>query len=105
MNRFADRHNINDFLEVLVLLELEGLAYKEIAEVLAIPIGTVMSRLARARRRLRDSLSRHLPNKKETEGESTNRADSRGPRKHAEQSMSRDLSESEFTNEDSDLSE
>lgn len=51
-----------EFREVLVLLELEGLSYKEIADVLSIPIGTVMSRLARARRRLRESLSRHLPN-------------------------------------------
>ena len=37
---------------VLVLRELEGLAYAEIAEVLAVPVGTVMSRLARARERL-----------------------------------------------------
>ena len=48
------------FREVLVLLELEGLSYKEIAEVLGIPIGTVMSRLARARNRLRESLGRHI---------------------------------------------
>src|SRR5580704_16296812 len=49
------------FREVLVLLELEGLSYKEIADVLDIPIGTVMSRLARARHRLRESLSSHFP--------------------------------------------
>jgi RNA polymerase sigma-70 factor, ECF subfamily len=41
-----------DFREVIVLRELEGLSYKEIAEVARIPIGTVMSRLARARERL-----------------------------------------------------
>ncbi|MEP7310545.1 MAG: sigma-70 family RNA polymerase sigma factor [Acidobacteriota bacterium] len=41
-----------DFREVLVLRELEGLSYKEIAAVAGIPIGTVMSRLARGRDRL-----------------------------------------------------
>jgi RNA polymerase sigma factor (sigma-70 family) len=41
-----------DFREVVVLRELEGLSYKEIATVVGIPIGTVMSRLARARERL-----------------------------------------------------
>lgn len=41
-----------DFREVLVLRELEGLSYKEIATVVGIPIGTVMSRLARGRERL-----------------------------------------------------
>jgi RNA polymerase sigma factor (sigma-70 family) len=41
-----------DFCEVLVLRESEGLSYKEISEVSGIPLGTVMSRLARARRQL-----------------------------------------------------
>ncbi|MFL7792288.1 MAG: RNA polymerase sigma factor [Anaerolineae bacterium] len=42
---------------VLVLREYEGLSYKEIADTLGIPIGTVMSRLNYARNRLRESLA------------------------------------------------
>ena len=41
-----------EFREVLVLRELEDLSYKEIAEVAGIPLGTVMSRLARGRKQL-----------------------------------------------------
>jgi RNA polymerase sigma factor (sigma-70 family) len=41
-----------DFREVVVLRELQGLSYKEISHVSGIPLGTVMSRLARARRQL-----------------------------------------------------
>ena len=40
------------FREVLVLREIEGLSYREISEIVSIPIGTVMSRLARARSQL-----------------------------------------------------
>jgi RNA polymerase sigma-70 factor, ECF subfamily len=41
-----------EFREVFVLREMEGLSYKEIADLAGVPIGTVMSRLSRARRRL-----------------------------------------------------
>jgi RNA polymerase sigma-70 factor (ECF subfamily) len=42
--------------EILVLRELEGLSYQELAEVLNLPAGTVMSALWRARRALRAAL-------------------------------------------------
>lgn len=45
-----------EFRETLVLRELEGLSYREIAEIAAVPVGTVMSRLARARQQLRRRL-------------------------------------------------
>ena len=43
------------FREVLLLCEVEEMSYQQIAETLSIPIGTVMSRLARARRAIRES--------------------------------------------------
>lgn len=47
-----------EFREVVVLREIEGCSYQEIARVTGVPIGTVMSRLARARDRLRRALKR-----------------------------------------------
>jgi RNA polymerase sigma factor (sigma-70 family) len=63
----ADRQRLQDaleelpveFREALVLREIEGLSYKEIANVSGVPVGTVMSRLARARERLKEKIS-HL---------------------------------------------
>jgi RNA polymerase sigma factor (sigma-70 family) len=66
------QHAVGDlpvhYREALLLCEVEEMSYQEIAEILSIPIGTVMSRLARARKSVRESLlsapgapgSRHL---------------------------------------------
>jgi RNA polymerase sigma-70 factor (ECF subfamily) len=45
-----------EYREVLIMREMEGLSYKEIADIADLPIGTVMSRLARARHALRNML-------------------------------------------------
>lgn len=45
-----------NFREILILREFEGLSYKQIAEVVGVPIGTVMSSIARARAQLREFL-------------------------------------------------
>ena len=55
-----------EYREVITLRELEGLSYREIAEVTGAPLGTVMSRLARARKRLEQSLATLV--KKEASG-------------------------------------
>ena len=60
----ADQHALHraieelpaEFREVIVLRELEQLSYKEIAVIAGVPLGTVMSRLARARKRLQQDL-------------------------------------------------
>jgi RNA polymerase sigma-70 factor (ECF subfamily) len=49
-----------DYREVIVLRELEGLSYNEIAEAISAPVGTVMSRLSRARAELREQLARRI---------------------------------------------
>ena len=48
------------FREVLLLCEVEEMSYQEIAKTLSVPIGTVMSRLSRARKRLRDRLRQRM---------------------------------------------
>jgi RNA polymerase sigma-70 factor, ECF subfamily len=49
------------YREMILLSDMEELSYKEIAEVLAVPIGTVMSRLSRGRKMLRQALLADLP--------------------------------------------
>jgi RNA polymerase sigma-70 factor (ECF subfamily) len=48
------------FREILILSEVEEMSYREISDTLAVPIGTVMSRLSRARQTLRSQLRPHL---------------------------------------------
>src|SRR6476660_4536931 len=53
-----------EFRETLILRHQEGLSYKEIGELVKIPSGTVMSRLARARARLKECLAARIGNEK-----------------------------------------
>jgi RNA polymerase sigma factor (sigma-70 family) len=45
------------YRETIILRDVQGLSYREIAEITAVPIGTVMSRLARARQKLIATIS------------------------------------------------
>ena len=56
----AMSHLPDRFRELLVRRELEGLSYRDLADVMEIPIGTVMSRLSRAREALRGALDSEL---------------------------------------------
>jgi RNA polymerase sigma-70 factor (ECF subfamily) len=64
--RMATREALDDalrrlpeeFREVIVLRELQEMSYREISEITGVPIGTVMSRLSRARQRLQHALGR-----------------------------------------------
>ncbi len=59
--RLALRQLSPEHREVVVLREFEGMSYGEMAEALGIPIGTVESRLYRARQALREALGEYLP--------------------------------------------
>lgn len=66
LDRAQDRQTVRtaieqlpaEFREAITLRELEGMSYKEIADIAGVPIGTIMSRLARARRQLQILLTK-----------------------------------------------
>ena len=66
-----------EFREVVVLREMEGLSYKEIAKIVDIPIGTVMSRLKRGRKRLHALLANRMGKEASIELPGNTRIDSR----------------------------
>jgi RNA polymerase sigma-70 factor (ECF subfamily) len=73
----ADQHRIQQALaqlpvqhrEIILLSDVEEMAYKEIAEMLGMPIGTVMSRLSRARKALRELLGARVPGQAQQQGQ------------------------------------
>jgi RNA polymerase sigma-70 factor (ECF subfamily) len=72
LDRAQDRQTVRaaieqlpaEFREAITLRELEGMSYKEIADVAGVPIGTIMSRLARARTQLQLLLTKNYPEAK-----------------------------------------
>lgn len=56
-----------EYREVIVLREIEDMSYKEISNLINIPLGTVMSRLARGRKQLQEHLLYHLSKEKSGE--------------------------------------
>ena len=69
------------FREVLLLCDVEDASYREISEILSIPVGTVMSRLARARKAVRESLPSgpHASLSKERSHDAATREKATGP--------------------------
>ncbi|HZS17689.1 MAG TPA: sigma-70 family RNA polymerase sigma factor [Candidatus Udaeobacter sp.] len=72
LDRTQDQRTVRDaieqlpaeFREAITLRELEGLSYKQIADIAGVPIGTIMSRLARGRHQLQTLLSKSFTAKK-----------------------------------------
>src|SRR5260370_8776929 len=64
-----------NFRMPIILADIEGLSYKEIAQALQIPIGTVMSRISRARRQLHKSLCQNPSNKRYVPVQASDQAD------------------------------
>jgi RNA polymerase sigma-70 factor (ECF subfamily) len=68
-----------NFRMPIILADIEGLSYKEIAQALQIPIGTVMSRISRARRQLQKSLWQYAKDKGYVPVQASDQADEKEP--------------------------